>query len=402
MSPNNNNRNGTRQKRKIHILEVMGNAIVGGMENYVRHLVDMLPADQFKITCLCPYESAITAAFRQMGHAVYIAPMEDDPPWRSVQTAVQIIRNDGIDLLHAHMPKAHVLAGLAANITNRPVVATIHEKTLTTHELGIKQVVGSHLIVICQEAYMQARTLGVAEKEVSYIKNGVNLDKFTPNSDGALLRQAIGAPPEAPLIGFVGRLSWEKGPDQFIHAATVVHRHRPDAHFVLVGEGQMTHDLKHLIQDMHLQDNVHLAGLWESPWQVYPAFDILAQTSRTEGMPFALLEGMACGVPVVAIGVGGVLEIVQVGVTGLIAGPGNWEGIAHAIMYLLDHTEHRQAMAKAARQRAEATFDLKNSVRETAVLFERLHNAQAKPAGLAKALRSGSHESHILQVANDA
>src|SRR3712207_4662231 len=71
-------------KGTIHVLEIIGNAIVGGMENYVRNLIRQLPADRFRVTCLGPYESAFTVSLRRMGCTVFIAPLRDDPPWRSI------------------------------------------------------------------------------------------------------------------------------------------------------------------------------------------------------------------------------------------------------------------------------------------------------------------------------
>ncbi|HEX6386648.1 MAG TPA: glycosyltransferase [Anaerolineae bacterium] len=364
LTPNNN-------KEKIHVLEVLGNAIVGGMENYVRNLIDRLP-DQFQVTCLCPYESAMTASLRQLGCDVFVTFMDTDPRWRSIQSTVEIVRHQHIDLLHAHMPKAHVLAGLTGRLTQTPVVATIHGMEITAEELGISRTTGTHLVVVCHEARNQALALGVPPERITLIHNGVDLEKYKPGSGDNAFRSNLNIPPGAPLVGFVGRLAWEKGPDQFIHAAKVVHNQRPDVHFVLVGQGHMEDELSDMIEDMDLDHCVHLAGLRTDTWNVYPALDILVQTSRIEGMPLVLLEAMASGCPVVAMGVGGILELVEVGTTGLLSAPGDWEGIGDAVLSLLEHPAQIKQMGQAARQRAEALFDLENSVHLTSDLFWQL------------------------------
>jgi glycosyltransferase involved in cell wall biosynthesis len=112
--------------------------------------------------------------------------------------------------------------------------------------------------------------------------------------------------------------------------------------------------------------------LWPNTWEVYPAFDILAQTSRVEGMPFALLEAMACGCPVIAMGVGGVAEIIEVGTTGLLSAPGDWAGLGDGVIKLLDNPERMKSLGQAGRKRVEEYFDLQNSVRWMAILFNRL------------------------------
>jgi glycosyltransferase involved in cell wall biosynthesis len=370
--------NGSAKKDTLHVLEVLGNAIVGGMEIYVRNLIRLLPSDLFRVTCLCPYETEYTASLRQLGCNVFVTSMQEDPPWRSIQTAVEIIRNQQIDLVHAHLPKAHVLAGLAGCLTRTPVVATVHGMSMTTQELGISRTTGTNLLVVCQEAYIQALTMGVPPDRVTLIPNGVDLDTFVPDRNGHPLREAIGVPLHAPLVGFVGRLAHEKGPDQFIRAAEYVHQHRPDVHFVLVGEGPMRQELTGMIQTMGLTDRVHLAGLWAEPWQVYPALDIVAQTSRIEGMPFSLLEAMACGRPTVAIAVGGVVELVEVGTTGQLVGPGDWEAVGDWLLELLANPVRLEAMGRAARKRVEERFDLRTSVQMIGDLFYRLADSRLK------------------------
>ncbi|MBE7549550.1 MAG: glycosyltransferase [Anaerolineales bacterium] len=370
--------NGSAKKDTLHVLEVLGNAIVGGMEIYVRNLIRLLPSDLFRITCLCPYETEYTASLRQLGCHVFVTSMQEDPPWRSIQTAVEIIRNQQIDLVHAHLPKAHVLGGLAGCLTRTPVVATIHGMSMTTQELGISRTTGTNLLVVCQEAYIQALTMGVPPDRVTLIPNGVDLDTFVPDRSGHALREAIGVPLNVPLVGFVGRLAHEKGPDQFIRAAEYVHQQRPDVHFVLVGEGPMRQELTDMIQAMGLTDRVHLAGLWAEPWQVYPALDIVAQTSRVEGMPFSLLEGMACGRPVVAIAVGGVVELVEVGTTGQLVGPGDWQAVGDWLLELLADPVRLEAMGRAARERVEERFDLRTSIQMIGDLFYRLADARLK------------------------
>jgi glycosyltransferase involved in cell wall biosynthesis len=298
--------------------------------------------------------------------------MEYDPPWPSIQSTVEIIHNQQIDVIHAHLPKAHVLAGLAGCLTRTPVVATIHGMSITTHELGVSRTTGTHLILVCREAYFQAQALGLSEAEITLISNGVDVERFKPDPVGSEFRKMLGIPADAPLVGFVGRLASEKGPDTFVLAAKHVHRQQPDVHFVLVGEGPMEADLVQMIEDLELRGRVHLAGLWPDTSQVYPALDVLAQTSRVEGMPLALLEGMACALPVVAIAVGGVSELVVVGTTGVLVGPGDWEGIGNAVLALLANPKQLAHMGQAGRQRVETLFSLENSVKLTGDLFRRL------------------------------
>jgi len=356
----------------IRVLEIAGNATLGGMETYVRNLIRQLPPERFEVTCICPYESGFTTALRQVGCHVYICPIEDDPRWRSIQMAVEVIRLHHIDIVHAHMPKAHVLAVLASNLTGIPVVATVHGMNISSHELGICRLMESTLITVCQEAYTQALAMGVPAERLALIHNGVDLDVATPEDNVEAFRQAVGIPLDAPLVGFVGRLEWEKGPDYFVRAAQRVHQTRPDVHFVLVGQGRMEGDLKALIEQFGMSDRVHLAGPRTNMAEVYPAFNVMAQTSRNEGLPMVLLEAMAHSRPVVAMIVGGVREIVENERTGLIVSPDHWEGVAERLLELMNAPERLPAMGWAARQRVETLFDLKLSAQLTADLLRQM------------------------------
>lgn len=364
--------------RPINIFEIVGSAKVGGMERSVLNLVHQLPTEQFRITCLCPFESQFTAALRQRGCQVFIAPVHDEPPWRSIQLAVEIIRLRQIDLLHAHMPKAHVLAGLAGCIAQTPVVATVHGMNITSHELGICRTTGSRLLTVCQEAYTQALAMGVPADRVTLVPNGVDTELFTPDRDGKRFRAALGAPLDAPLVGFVGRLAPEKGPDLFVRAAEKVALRRPDVHFAIVGDGDMADQVARQIEQAGLSDRIHMAGLWADTAEVYPALDIVAQTSRSEGMPLALLEAMACGRPVVAIGVGGVPEIVEVGTTGFLAGPQDCDGVATSVIELLEHPERLPELGRAARARAATLFDIHTSARLIGELFRQVARSRER------------------------
>jgi glycosyltransferase involved in cell wall biosynthesis len=365
-----------KDSREIHILEVVGNAIVGGVEQYILNLIRHLPAHGFKVTCLAPYESPVTNTWRELGSQVYITRMDDDPAWRSIQYATELVKDQGIHLIHAHLPRAEVLAGLAGSLTGVPVVTTIHGMDISSWELGILRTTGAYLSVVCQAAYYQALALGFPAERLALVPNGVDVGRFNPGNNGTDFRRALGLPELAPLVGFVGRLSPEKGPDMFLQLARRVLDHRPDAHFVMVGDGPMLPELEKAAQSEGLENNLHLVGIRSDMTAVYPAFDILVQTSRVEGMPFTLLEAMASGVPVAAMNAGGVGEVVEVGGTGFLSAVGDWAGLGDAVLQVLENPKLRNQMSLAARQRAEQKFDLNLT---TSLLAQGFHSLLSYP-----------------------
>lgn len=357
----------SRRDGRVNVLEVIGNAGMGGMENYIKNFIAHLPPDQFKVTCICPYESSFTSSLRQLGvEEVYITQITDDPAWRSIQLTMEVARLHQIDVLHAHMPKAHILAGLAGCLIHKPVVATLHGMNVSSQELGITRAVGSHLMANCQEAYTQALAMGVPAERLGLVHNGVDTEAYIPNSTSNELRKEINVPRDAPLIGFVGRLEYEKGPDLFLRAVDQVHQVQPDAHFVIVGDGLMRNQLEAMCGHLRLDNHVHFVGWRANMNDVYPALDFLAHTSRSDGTSLVLLEAMACGCPTIGLAVGGVPEIIENEKTGFLAGAGDWEGIAFRIIQLLNQPERLESMRTDARNRVKHHFDLGANTRRIA------------------------------------
>lgn len=363
----------TRSESRINVLQVIGNASKGGMENYITNFIEHLPADQIKLTCICPYESRFTNTLRKLGvEDIFITPIADDPDWRSIQLAVEVARLHQIDVLHAHMPKAHVLAGLAGCLIHKPVVATVHGMHVTSHELGIARAVGSHLITNCQEAYTQALAMGIPGERVNLVRNGVDIDAFTPDHSGKKLRNSIKVPAGTPLVGFVGRLEPEKGPDLFVRAAEYIHKRQPDVHFVIVGDGAMRKKLKKMCGNMDLDRKVHFVDWTTNTVDIYPGLDVLAHTSRSDGTSLVLLEAMACGCPIVGLSVGGVREIIEHESTGLLLGAGEWEELAIQILKLLKNPDRLRVMGKAARVRVENQFNVCTNNRRTTEILRKV------------------------------
>lgn len=337
----------------LHVLEVVGNDIVGGMERCVERLVTHLAREGgFRFTALCPSEGAFAERLRQAGAIVVIVAMPEDPPWSSVQLVASLIAAEHVDLLHAHLPNAHLLAALAGRLTGVPVMTTIHARQAGLSDLELHRATGSFLSVVCRQSYYHALGLGVERGRLSLEPNGVDVDAFQPGPRPVQgLRASLGLPAHAMLAGLVGRLSPEKAPDLFVRAAALLRPSLPDAHFVLIGEGPMKTALREGIDGQGLGAHVHIVGGVDDVRPVYHDLDLLVSSSHSEAMPLALMEGMASGLPVVATRVGGVPEIVEHGGTGWLVAPRDAEDLAGRMHQMLTQPELRRRMGDQARAR---------------------------------------------------
>jgi glycosyltransferase involved in cell wall biosynthesis len=359
-------------ERPINLLQIVGGSIVGGMETYVLRLLQRLPRDFFQVTCLCVSEGQFTSQLRDIGCSVHLVPMTDETDWQSIQLGVSLIRADAIDVIHAHLPNAHLLAGMLSKLTETPALATIHGRYLNMRDFEIHKMTQTHISVVAKSAYFQALSLGIPVSKLRFIANGVDTEVFRPMGKSDYLHSIARISPDTPLVGFVGRLSPEKGPDVFIKTASIVRKTLKNCHFVLVGEGPMREKLKEDIDNLGLNNHVHMVGLQDDMPQVYASLDLMVATSHSEAMPLAIIEAMASGLPVIATNVGGVIDIVEVGHTGFLNKLDDLNGIANNIIALMSDRSVRENMGKAARKRAEKHFELSNSVNQMTDLLKSL------------------------------
>jgi glycosyltransferase involved in cell wall biosynthesis len=290
----------------------------------------------------------------------------------------QLINTHEINVIHAHLPSAHVLGGIAAKIAGIPVAATIHGMNISALDFQVHKIIGSHLITVCQAAYAEASAMGGTVGRVTLIRNGVDSTRFNAERSCTDFRREIDIPEATPVVGFVGRFAHEKGPELFVAAAEIVARELPNIHFVMIGEGPLLGHIAELINSSPNRTRWHLLGARREMEKIYPAMDILLLSSRQEGTPLVLLEAMAAERPLVAMDVGGVSEIVEAGTTGQVVMPGDYRGLARSCLLLLADSERRGLMGRLGRQRVLDHFSLKSTTQQTAALLRKMTAAKMR------------------------
>jgi glycosyltransferase involved in cell wall biosynthesis len=210
------------------------------------------------------------------------------------------------------------------------------------------------------------------------IPNGIPTDEYAPNPDRrAQWRQAHGIEPHATVLTHVGRFAVQKNHALLVEAFAQVHSDAP-LYLLLVGGGELENAVREQVAALGLQERVRFLGVRADVPAILNASDLFVLSSRWEGNPMSVMEAMAAGLPVVSTAVGGVPELVQEGVTGLLVPPDDAGALAQAMQALVDDPARRQAMGAAARQHAIAHFDIRHTVRMYEELYERLLAKGAK------------------------
>jgi glycosyltransferase involved in cell wall biosynthesis len=205
--------------------------------------------------------------------------------------------------------------------------------------------------------------------KIEVIGNGVDVSAFDQARPADLA--PFGIPPSGRVVVTVARLDAQKGLVDLVEAASLLAGSIPDLHFLIVGEGAQRSELETLIAHCGLSGRVHLAGHRSDIPQILRAAFAFVLPSRWEGMPNAVLEAMATGLPVIATHVEGTDELVQPGITGLLVSPQSPPQIASALAELTAEPDRAATMGRAGRERAQSEF-LWESVVEN---YERLYRS---------------------------
>lgn len=301
------------------------------------------------------------------------------------------------DVVHTHQVGALLYAGPAARRSGAPVIVhTEHGKHYAsrrrTRWLG--RLAGRHarrLFGVSRDIADELRTCRIAAQEkIAVAPNGIDIARFRDCTAGADTRREFGVSPSAPLVGAVGRLAEIKRHDLLIRAFACVRRRIPEARLLLVGDGPERTSLERLAAQLLPADCVRFAGRQAAPERFLKAMDVMALTSRSEGMPLAVLEAWAAGTPVVATRVGGIPELVADGETGLLVEFGNVDQLAGAIERLLADRPLAARISGAAARQA----DERHSLEQMAANYQRHYdellssfNSGVKPHRLADRLQ---------------
>jgi glycosyltransferase involved in cell wall biosynthesis len=340
---------------------------VGGLErNVVNQVREGCPLGQeVAVICLERPGTLAPEVERHGGRVVSVGKR----PGIDLAAAVRLraaLRQLRPDVVHSHQIASLFYSGLAAAGTEALVVHTEHGKEryaqrLRTRLLG--RLAGRFAArFYCLSEDMAAEVVArriVPRRKVFVIGNGIDAGRFRPRGQREALRRSLGIPADAVVVGTVGRLNEVKRQDLLLRGFARLREKLPSAHLLLIGDGPLMQDLCGQAAGLGLGGCVHFLGYQPEPERYYEAMDVFALTSRSEGIPQALLEASAAGVPAVAARVGGVPEVIDDGRTGLLFPSGDEAALAAGLYALAADAELGRRLSAAARDRVETRFHVR-------------------------------------------
>ena len=382
-------------RRPIRIVRVIARLNVGGPAVYTISLTAGLDPAQFRqwlVTGVAaPYEGDMLVDAAARGVTPIVVPhlgraIDARDDLRAFMALVRLFRQLRPDIVETHTAKAGVVGRLAAWAAGVPV--TVH--TFHGHVFHSYFSPARSALVRWIERLLALRTtriiaLGPAQRaellgygvgrpeQIASVPIGLDLEPYRASDrHRGRLRAELGVGPDTPLVGIVARLTAIKAHEVFLQAAATVRRQHPDTQFVVVGAGERREELAQLAEEYGIAPAMHWLGWRRDLPLVYADLDVVALTSRNEGLPTTLVEAMAAGRPVVATRVGGVPTLVTHGETGLLAPTGDANAIAAAMLTVLSSRQYAERLGTVAREAVYPAYDLSAFIPRMADFYRRL------------------------------
>lgn len=382
------NRMQRKVKDKIKVLHLIKSLGRGGAEKLIPETALVHDQSLFEFHCIYFYhqESNIAEELEKAGIKVSLIPSSNLGLFFQIGKVRDFIVRHQIDLIHAHLPWAGILARAVGKMLPVPIVYTEHN---TWERYNLVSYWGNRLsfkkqdiaIAVSNEVALSMRLNTIwdpyrrgGRMKVKVIQNGVNTDTFYRAASSELspshqdtsstLRSKLGIPKEAPVVGKVAVFRSQKRLWLWVQVALVILESCPHTHFLLVGDGEWRGRILQQIQASGKEANFHWVGVQKEVVPYLSIMDIYLSTSEFEGLPIAMLEAMSCEVAVVATSAGGIGEVIQHGYQGYLTEIDKWQDLAEHCIELINNAELLEKMRTAARQRVLDGFSMKRMVNE--------------------------------------
>jgi sugar transferase (PEP-CTERM/EpsH1 system associated) len=358
----------------VSILYLITELSTGGAQVALLRLLKGLDRERFPPTVVCLYngDGAVAQEIRALGISVLDAQMRHKANLFALLRLYRHIRRTRPTILHTSLFHANLPGRVLGRLAGVPIVICSERTMAMESEWRYwlnRWTIGLVDRVIAVSAKVRdfcVSHICLPAEKLVVIYNGVDLPDSPTSREQA--RAELGLPLDDLVVGTVSRLDPVKGVDVLIHTLTQL----SDTILVVIGDGPERAVLETLASRLGVADRIYWAGHRRDVPNLLPAFDLFVQPSLHEGLPNAILEAMAVGLPVIATAVGGTPEIVIDGVTGVLIPPRDSSALAGAMAMLLSDQNLRHGMGRAGRERVANHFAVRHMIEQTEQLYEQL------------------------------
>lgn len=367
--------------RVLHVVR----PVRGGIKKHLEILFRGIDQEKYHLYLAAPPEIDLFTELRPYARGVFpVLISETWHPlrnWRTINTLSRVIRSNNIDLVHTHGVRAGLIGQVAALLAGcKRVVATVHNclnpdtpffliYRLVLAILGKASI--THMITVSNALKQEMMTFEwFPDDRITVIYNGLNASEYQVEVDKISLRNSLGIPGDLPVIGSVARLEPNKGIKFLLEAVKDIDKIYGPVYVLIVGDGPEEESLKKITRELGIESRVIFAGFRSDVPQLLSLFDVAVIPSVNEGLSIFCLEALAAGVPVVASAVGGLPELIQPDVTGLLVPPGDLSALVEAIVFLLRNKDFARSLGHRGREMVVRQFTSEQMLARTIDVYE--------------------------------
>lgn len=372
---------------KINVLHIVQHATGGGIIRQLFNLLQAYDKETISPMVCCIGSKGTTGNLIEASGIEFKAlnrGRNDRLIPRVVRLLCGLMKERQIHIVRTHGYGANLNGRIAALLCGIPCVPSVHN--VYTKERKIHRRIANNLlgritdnVVAVSEAVREdvIRFDRVDRSKIMVLRNGVDTEMFRPEENAEGIRRELGIGDNDRVIGFVGRLVPAKGLTYLIEAFAELKKEIGHVKLLIVGRGALLGDLREMAAKKALQDDIIFTGERSDISAILSCLDMFVMSSEREGLPNALLEAMAVAIPPVVTTAGGMREVVQDGVTGLVVPVADSAALSLGMKRLLLDKDSARAMGRAARAHIEKNF----SIRATAHMWEELYREMLKKKG---------------------
>ena len=365
---------------KVNIMHLLFSLDIGGLETFVLSLLKKMDRSSFNFSvCSMSAGTRLRSEFEQIGIPVFVAEKRQGIDHSLALRLGKFLRRERIHIVHTHNNGPWLYGGVAAKLTGAHLVHTEHSNPFSDRrkvlfgERCLAKITDTIISDSSKVANFMIHKQKIEPRKIETILNGVDVEMFQRNIDITAKRAEFQIGGNELVIGSVGRLVPVKDYLTLLKTFKIIVSKMKNCRLVILGDGVLRAELEAYTETEGLSQNVIFLGSRRDVPEIMPIFDVFTLSSLSEGLPIAILEAMATGVPVVATRVGGVPEVVVDGRTGLLVPPRNPEKLAEAIISILFDRGKIQLMGAAGRLRIEEKFNLTNTARSYEQVYHKVN-----------------------------